>query len=162
MKKAGMKKLGWILFIYAVCLLVLSACGQSEQPGSQMLRPQMIDVDLNVPEQVDVGELVTIEATVTLESEPVENADEVIYEIWEQGKRTEAERIEGMHRGNGVYAIDYTFDQNGVYYVVSHVTLREMHNMPRKRIIVGEVDPALLEIEEPNIRSMEELQHLQK
>ena len=55
--------------------------------------------------------------------------------------------------------MERTFDEDGVYYVISHVTVEEMHNMPRKRIIVGEVAPQELEEEEPHHDTMEEHEH---
>ena len=46
----------------------------------------MIDVELSLPETAEPGENVRIAAWVTLEGENVENADEVVFEIWKHGK----------------------------------------------------------------------------
>lgn len=138
-------------------VLVIAGCGAPLQ-GSQtaLPTPRMIDVELSLPETAEPGETVRIAAWVTLDGENVENADEVEFEIWKHGQREHAEHTHGTHIGDGIYVMERSFAEDGVYYVISHVTVEEMHNMPRKRIIVGEVDPQVLEEEEPHANTMEE------
>lgn len=148
------------LIIAALIVLVAAGCSGDKENSQQSLPiPRMIDVELSLPETAEPGENVRIAAWVTLEGENVENADEVVFEIWKHGQREHAEKTHGTHVGDGVYVMERTFDEDGVYYVISHVTVEEMHNMPRKRIIVGEVDPQELEEEEPHHDTMEEHEH---
>lgn len=141
----------------AVLLFLLAGCGTSGEEGPHSMPDgQMIEVDLRVPEEADPGQSVLLEAKVTFEGENVEDADEVVFEIWKQGHREAGEKVEVGHQGEGIYSLEKTFEESGVYYVVSHVTLREMHNMPRKRIVVGDVPPEELEKEEPRKMMMDE------
>ncbi|MEB3102602.1 FixH family protein [Ferviditalea candida] len=129
--------------IFAVLLLSLfnllfSACA-SNQPDNKEEIPQIIDVKIHTePETgIEPGKPVTIEAWVTQGSEYVDDADEVEFEIWNKTRPDDKhELIKGKLQGKGVYSIQKTFDAPGSYYVVSHVTARGMHNMPRKELTV--------------------------
>jgi hypothetical protein len=131
------------MIIFSLILFILSGCSgvnKSEEGHVGIPTPQMIEVQLTTgPERLMPNEPVNIIAKVTLEGESVENADEVTFEIWEEGHQEQSEKIAGKHKGEGIYSITKTFAEKGVYYVVSHVTLREMHNMPRLKLVVGDV-----------------------
>ncbi|MGG0716874.1 FixH family protein [Robertmurraya massiliosenegalensis] len=117
------------MFIFVI---MLTACSKKE---SEL---PYVEVDLSVtPEQADVGEMVTIEAKVTYGDEVVTDADEVSFEIW-RAHDEEHEKIEIEHAGEGNYRLEKTFEQEGTYYVISHVTARDMHNMPKREFVIGE------------------------
>jgi hypothetical protein len=125
-------------------IILLSACGTnpSESINGSSGIPQMIDVGISTepsPDQLMPHEPVTIQAKVTLNGEEVNDADEVMFEIWQDGKQDQSEKVAGTPIQNGLYTTEQTFHEPGVYYVVSHVTLREMHNMPKLKLVVGEV-----------------------
>lgn len=110
-------------------------CNNQEEQNEEV---QFIEVDIQVPDKIEPNESVELGALVTLGDEKVEDAQEVKFEIWEQGQETEHEMIPGKHAGDGLYMITKSFGKDGVYYVVAHVTARDMHNMPRKEVIVGD------------------------
>lgn len=131
-----MKK--YVLLILAM-MLVLAGCGSKndDTQGQSLPTPAMIDVALTLsPDHIEAGTSVTISAKVTQANENVEDADEVLFEVWKKDDK-EHEMINGVHQGEGVYTIEKSFDAEGVYYVISHVTARSMHNMPKKEFIVG-------------------------
>src|SRR5690554_82627 len=76
------------IFIIAIVLtLILAACGEDDANNG---RPQMIDVQISTePDMLMPGEPVKIIAKVTLQDENVEDADEVLFEIWEDGHKEE-------------------------------------------------------------------------
>ncbi|MFD1038858.1 FixH family protein [Virgibacillus byunsanensis] len=131
------------LFLFII-IVVLSACGQEEDSssGNNEDAVQAIDVQLEAPEQVNADELTVFSATVTQADNPVEDADEVDFEIWKDTEKDESEMIEAKHEGNGVYAIEKAFSKEGIYMVQSHVTARGMHAMPQKEVRVGDVEPS--------------------
>ena len=86
--------------------------------------------------QKHVNEEVVNEALVTQGDEEVKDANEVKFEIWKSGQE-EHKKIIGKHQGNGIYSITKTFQEEGDYSIIAHVTARDMHNMPKKDIIVG-------------------------
>lgn len=129
-----MKKL---IFIFFSVLLVATmvACSNSKETSDEI--PKMLNVDLTIhPEKGKVNQPIIFEAKVTQGSENVNDADKVIFEIW-RSKAEKHEKIQVKHAKNGVYSLKKIFDQEGTYYVISHVTARGMHNMPKKEFVIG-------------------------
>lgn len=133
-----MKRLLAIGFFLTV--LMLSACGSKEEhvddgATSSDEVPEMLEVDLTVPETAVAGEAVTFTAAVTQGEEIVEDADEVKFEVLNLSSG-EKEMIDGSLNEDKLYTIDYTFKTNGTYDITSHVTARSMHTMPTKQIAI--------------------------
>ena len=130
-----MKRLLAIGTVFAV--LALSACGANEKPEPTTVDevPELIEVELTVPETATVGNEVTFTAAVTQGSEIVEDADEVEFEI-KNVTSGEEEKLEASLNEEKQYTITYTFETNGQYDITSHVTARDMHTMPTKPITV--------------------------
>ncbi|RDW17086.1 FixH family protein [Oceanobacillus chungangensis] len=125
-----------ILFIMLV-ISVLTACGtKDENTGSEELVP--LEVEFSVPETAEVDEEVKLIATVTYGEESVTEADEVTFELWEQGMEDESTMIEATNKGDGTYTTETTFDHDGIYEMFAHVTAKDMHTMPKKLITIGE------------------------
>lgn len=128
-----MKKL-FLLLVSLLAVGFMTACSQQEDKDAE---PQFIDVKLSVtPEKGELNEPVTMEAKVTYGDEDVTDA-EVQFEIW-RAHDEEHEKIEIEHAENGIYRFEKSFEQEGTYYVISHVTAKEMHNMPKKEFVIGE------------------------
>lgn len=129
-----MKKL---LALIALSLL-LAACGTDEDATSgtgEMVHP--IEVEVLTPEEGDAGEWL-LEAYVTQNGEPVNDANEVKFEVYKQNSKEDSDMIDYTNVEEGVYSITYTFDEDGVYYMIPHVTARSMHTMPTHQIIIGD------------------------
>jgi uncharacterized lipoprotein NlpE involved in copper resistance len=127
-----MKKYFLILMISFALVLI----GCSNEKNDDEVR-EMIEVDLQVPEKAEPNQEIEIYAKVTQGKEIVDDAYEVKFEIWKSGDDNH-EMIDSKHTKDGIYPITYQFKEEGLYYVVSHVTARGMHNMPKKEIIVGQ------------------------
>lgn len=128
-----MKKMIFALLVLWLGVGFLTACSQDEE-----VEPLFIEVDLKVsPEKGEVDEPVTFEAKVTYGEENVTDADEVLFEIW-RAHDEDHEKIEVEHAEDGIYRLEQTFEREGTYYIISHVTARDMHNMPKKEFVIGE------------------------
>ncbi|MFB6467492.1 FixH family protein [Cytobacillus sp. Hz8] len=131
-------------FIIMACLLViLTACGkkddqQAEQTDGDMAA--LINAKIEMPEKVEVGEKVPIAVRVTRNDQPVDDADEVKFEIWMDGDKDTSKTVAAKHTKNGLYQMNQTFEHNGTYYIQSHVTARSMHSMPKQAIQIGETE----------------------
>lgn len=137
-----MRKVFVTMMVVATSLLLV-ACGQSESEPQvdveQALQP--LNVDILTPENAfEPGVEGKIEILVTEGDDPVSDADEVLFEIWEHGQQEESEHIEGELEDDGKYFLTYTFEEEGYYYVVPHVTARGKHTMPRQAFNVGGVE----------------------
>lgn len=128
-----MKRL--LFLVLAIGLfLIISACNNQDNTGEEL--PEFVEVVLTVkPETGQVNEPMSFEAKVTQGEENVEDA-EVTFEIW-RAKDEKHEKIEVKHSEKGIYELEKSFQQEGTYYIISHVTARDMHNMPKKEFIVG-------------------------
>jgi hypothetical protein len=147
-----MKKFLFLVLII-VSVLSISACNNNDDKVDEL--PEFVEVVLTVnPEKGNANEPITFEAKVTQGDENVEDADKVTFEIW-RAKDEKHEKIEVKHAEDGIYRLEKPFAQEGTYYIISHVSARDMHNMPKKEFIVGTAS----EPEDPNESkdSMEEM-----
>ncbi|MBY0145993.1 FixH family protein [Neobacillus niacini] len=132
-----MKKI-LFLSLMVLSVLIISACNNKEkQEQADDKLPEFVEVNLSVtPEHGKANEPIIFEAKVTQGEENVEDADEVKFEIW-RAKDEKHEKIEVEHSEDGIYRLEKAFEQEGTYYIISHVTARDMHNMPKKEFVVG-------------------------
>jgi tetrahydromethanopterin S-methyltransferase subunit B len=116
--------------------LALASCSSQKEKQSSI--PKMLDVNLSIsPQKGVVNQSITFNATVTQGKERVNDADEVTFEIW-RSMNPNHEKIDVKKGKNGVYSLTKTFQQDGTYYVISHITARGMHNMPKKEFVIGQ------------------------
>jgi YtkA-like len=149
-----MKKFGLLMVILLVT--ILGACGNDEENTQNQEVPEFLEVEINLPEEnLEVGAVINLEAYVSQGGEAVEDADEVKFEVLKQDD-TESEMLEGEHSGEGIYKAKKTFATEGVYSVTAHVTARDMHNMPKKELIVGNPTSAVPSTEDQETDSHEE------
>lgn len=126
------------IFIVLMITVILSGCGEevdTNKVGSGM--PSMVEVTIVNEDNLNVGEQVELSAQVKQGKEFVNDADEVIFEVWESGLREQGIKLDGKLKKDGTYAVHYTFDHDGVYYMFAHTTARSMHVMPKMKLIVG-------------------------
>ncbi|MGD6776763.1 FixH family protein [Sutcliffiella horikoshii] len=129
-----MKKL---LLVVVPFLLLLVGCTSASEEKTSL---EVVEVEITLPEQVEKEEEVVVKTLVTQGEEKVEDAKEVQIEIWnvEKGKEN-SELLDAEHVGDGVYEVKHSFGEKGVYRVQSHVTARDMHVMPTKQLVVGDM-----------------------
>ncbi|WP_043933199.1 FixH family protein [Bacillus sp. EB01] len=138
-----MKKL--MVIMVGLLALVLSGCGSTQEKndasnGAKKEPPKMVEVMFMVPEKLEQNKEAELKVHVTQGKENVDDANEVKFEITRQGQST-SEMIDAELQGDGIYSIKKTFTEAGKYEVVSHVTARDMHTMPKVVIDVAG-DPA--------------------
>lgn len=128
--------------LLVIAILLLAGCGQqnaadhNHDQGSNPPSLQPVEVQISIqPEQAESGKPVTILATVTQGDEKVDDADEVVFEIWRDDEQ-QHEKLDGTPENNGVYSVSKTFEHPGLYNVIAHVTARDMHTMPLEKITV--------------------------
>ncbi len=126
-----------VVILAMLTLLFISACNNNNKDSTGDDLPEFVDVKLTIsPENGQVNEPIMFEAKVTQGNENVEDADSVSFEIW-RSKDEVHEKVEVKHAENGIYRLERSFNQEGTYYIISHVSARDMHNMPKKEFIIG-------------------------
>lgn len=127
------------LFLMAFVLVLMAACTQKEQSTNDTEEmPLPISVDLTVTEEVDVNGTVEMAAVVTQGDDKVEDANEVVFEVWEEGQKADGMMIEATNEKEGLYTAETSFDHDGLFHIQVHVTARGMHSMPVKEVTVGD------------------------
>ncbi|MGO4500245.1 FixH family protein [Paenibacillus sp. 2RAB27] len=122
--------------------VLLAGCQDSSHGGMEMAdmdhnSMEMIQVDVKViPELPKIKEQVELIATITQDGVNVKKANEITFEIWKEGQSDDHEKIKGVKKSDGVYAITKTFSQAGTYSVTTHTTAAGMHTMPTKQFKV--------------------------
>ncbi|WP_052712216.1 FixH family protein [Domibacillus indicus] len=146
-----------IIWLVAGLVFMLAACtSEKEQAANKPTEP--IEALLNVPERAGLGEEITLSTKVTQNGEPVNDADEVKYEIWKDGSKENSEMVEASLKENGVYTASKIFEEEAAYHVQVHVTARNLHTMPKSVIAIGNAAvPA--EEEETTEQDMESMDH---
>ena len=133
-----MKKMMWL----GLPFLLLAGCGSEEADSAgtgEMIEEVM--VEFNTEPQADPAEEVLLSVTLSQGDEVVEDASEVVYEVWESGDRNNSEMITAEHTKDGIYEAETSFEEEGLYYMQAHTTARGMHVMPKQEITVGNPDP---------------------
>lgn len=130
------RKIG--LFLFIIVLGTLVACSKKEEPITEVDPIEPLVVELTVTEAAEVGETVEMKALVTMGDEKIEDADEVVYEVWEEGKKSESEMIDAVNEEEGIYTAVTSFDHDGLFHIQVHVTARAQHTMPVKAVTVGD------------------------
>ncbi|MER3112610.1 FixH family protein [Bacillus altitudinis] len=120
-------------------LALLSACGNSAASNDKGEVPELLEVKLTGPEQVEKNENVIVKAAVTYGDTPVDDADDVQFEVWKDGDKDNSKMIQPKKENKGVYELHTAFKQDGLYIIQVHVTAKQQHNMPKTNIHVGDV-----------------------
>ncbi|MFS0873571.1 FixH family protein [Paenibacillus xylanilyticus] len=139
----------WFMPFIVLILLTVGCSYEEQSPSGEM--PEMIKVQLMIPDKVSVKEDVALQIKLTQGDQPVNDADHVQFQVWNEQDEPEASLDQGMMSaeelesrgatkavsiGDGVYEVNYTFQEPGVYVVQAHVTSGAMHTMPRTKVTV--------------------------
>ncbi|MGE8077466.1 FixH family protein [Peribacillus loiseleuriae] len=118
-----------------VCLLILAGCSASDEPKATKAVGLEVNVKSN-PKDAKLLEPVKIIATVTNDGVEVSEKAEVMFELIKKDGATLGS-INPENIGNGKYQIETIFDEEGVYQIISHVSLENAHEMPIHEINVS-------------------------
>lgn len=140
-------KFSWIFGI----VIFLAACTTEESGQGEM--PEIIEAEILVSEDIETGNNQQLQVLVTQGDEPVEDASEVLFELWNDTEGTDSERAEAIHIGEGIYQIEEIFENTGVYSVQTHVTARGLHVMPKHQFHVGDVTDEQIEEAKENAKN---------
>lgn len=112
----------------------VSTKGKAQKASSAEEKPVSVEIYVDA-KQIKPGQKTTIKALVTQGDKKVNDADDVMFEIWKKGE-DHHQKKKGKSQGNGVYSVANTFDSSGTYVIMSHVTAHGQHTMPKKSITV--------------------------
>ncbi len=129
------------LFTAAAFMLMMVTAGCGSQEAEQKdehkghdsgMASEAIQVEIEIETSpAKVNEEIVFEAIVTQGGEPVEDAKEVEFEFEREGEE-ETEKVMVEHQENGIYRLEKSFTEEGLYTIITHVTARDMHSMPKE------------------------------
>ncbi len=137
MMKKMMTRFGVVFGLFG--LFILGACGTEKEAESAAVPQSMepVEAELTVAATAEKGETVPLSVHVTQEGQPVDDADEIKFEVWKNDAKEESDMIKATLTKDGVYEAETTFAEEAVYTVQVHVTARSMHTMPTTKVTVG-------------------------
>ena len=106
-------------------LLVLLLAGCSAQAKEEGLVVTLQASD----EQLEAFEPVKFTAVVTHNGEAVTEGADIFFELIKEEEYTIG-TVNPTNAGDGKYIVETSFDEAGVYKVISHVTVNGLHEMP--------------------------------
>lgn len=135
-------------YVYAAlfcCLFIVAGCASNAAPNDDSksggeevsLEPPKVEVMIQ-PERPQPNEKTLIQAKVTHADEAVNDAS-ITFEIKTEGK--DPVKKEAARTGEGLYEIEYTFDDAGQYIVIPHTDANGMHVMFDHPVTVGDPPP---------------------
>ncbi|WP_214798030.1 MULTISPECIES: FixH family protein [unclassified Exiguobacterium] len=135
--KKMMTRFGVVFGLFG--LFILGACGTEKEAESAAVPQSMepVEAELTVAATAEKGETVPLSVHVTQEGQPVDDADEIKFEVWKNDAKEESDMIKATLTKDGVYEAETTFAEEAVYTVQVHVTARSMHTMPTTKVTVG-------------------------
>ncbi|WP_214703616.1 MULTISPECIES: FixH family protein [unclassified Exiguobacterium] len=140
--KKMMTRFGVVFGLFG--LFILGACGTEKEAESAAVPQSMepVEAELTVAATAEKGETVPLSVHVTQEGQPVDDADEIKFEVWKNDAKEESDMIKATLTKDGVYEAEATFAEEAVYTVQVHVTARSMHTMPTTNVTVGHPETA--------------------
>ncbi|EZH64937.1 hypothetical protein DH09_20745 [Bacillaceae bacterium JMAK1] len=128
-----------MLIFIGACFL-LSACNSNQEEQELTLSTEPINVEVLNDTSATLDEEWTLQVEVTQEDEPVEDANEVVIEVWTEGHKENSAMIPAEHSSEGIYEAELAFqEKDTIYYIQPHVTARGMHSMPVHEVeVTGE------------------------
>lgn len=128
----------YVKYLMLFGLMTLLAACTANGSGTDEV-PEVVEADIVVPAEMDEGGEYQLQVQVTQGGEAVEDASEVLFELWNDSEGGDSSRVEAVHVGDGLYEIDQAFEVAGIYSVQTHITARSMHVMPKRQFQVGDV-----------------------
>ena len=157
-----MKK-GLLAFsIVALFMIASCAIGQNQSIQYQEDTFDTLEADLNAPSETALHEPVTISVRVTLGEEPFTDVENVDFEIWRNGERDSGTTVAAQKADSGVYTLDTSFEEDGIYHIQAYVEADEEHLTSSKRIIAGDVSETDLEAAEQEFQQEQDQEKAQE
>lgn len=125
-----------LLTAFFITIFLIVGCSNNEEE-----LPEFVEVSVETePSTVKVNQEIKIIAKVIQGKDAVIDAEEMQFEVWKEGQTDDQhEKIDGqLDKKEKIYYLNKTFNKSGKYYVIAHVTARDMHTMPKIELEVAE------------------------
>lgn len=127
------------LYMCTLLLVLLAGCQANEKPEDKEVSNliETMEATIAVKGNLAPGKEIILETKVRAGSQPVSEADEVLFEVRKSGQ-DKREMLDAKSTGSGTYQVMHTFSKSGTYYITVHVTANNQHVMPEKKVVIPE------------------------
>lgn len=158
-----MKKGLFVFSLVALFMIASCAIGQNQSDPNGPGSVDTLEAELHAPSETALVESVTIEVMVTYGAEPVTDANRVTVEIWKNGERDEGRSLPAVETDPGVYALETSFREDGIYHIQASVEAGSEEIEPVVvRMIAGDVSETELEAAEQEFQQEEDQEKAQE
>ncbi|UOQ84105.1 FixH family protein [Gracilibacillus salinarum] len=133
-----MKKIVMITLLTAL----LSACSANQlndDAAKQYHTEQPLTITIDSPSNIEANTETPINVTLQQNIAPAENVQSISAEVWMPLQPEVKKEVALALQEPGVYHMDYTFAEDGIYYLQVRAESEQSDIMPTKRLIVGEL-----------------------
>ncbi|MBP1989519.1 FixH family protein [Paenibacillus eucommiae] len=131
-----------------VIVAILGGCTANVSSADKNGLIPHLTVDLQVAANIESGDVRTFSIEVKQGDQPFEDAEQVEFEVWPEENKEATMILSGQKKGPGIYSVNQTFAEEGLYIVKCRVTSKDYQLMPSKRFAVGDVALQQLVIKE--------------
>jgi hypothetical protein len=153
-----------LLAFSVVALFMIASCAigqnQSDQQGPGSL--DTLEAEIHAPSETALNEPVMLQVYVTYGEEPVTDANRVTFEIWKNGHRDAGETMDAEESDPGMYSLETSFTEDGIYHIQSFVEAGSEQIEPSVRVIAGDVSESELEAAEQEFQQEEDQEKAQE
>lgn len=139
-----MKKAHAMLFLVVICL-ILQGCSVRSDAADLYKKEKPLEVEMVLPESISSNEEIMIQASLTQDGKPIEDAGFVHFEIWKQDRSVSYPMKEAKAAGNGTYQMAVTFKSDGLYVFKVHAGTNDSLISPQMQFVVGELSDTEME-----------------
>ncbi|GAF23181.1 hypothetical protein JCM19047_2980 [Bacillus sp. JCM 19047] len=129
-----------LLFTIISMTVFLSACSFTSNNPEAYTAFQPLQVRVELPDSISEGGKQTIYASVSQGEEEITDAELVRFEVW-SNNHEQHEYVTATAEGNGIYAVEVDFNQEGLYFAKAFTQVGDLYAMPTKRFAVGKITP---------------------
>lgn len=138
--------------IAALFVMFLTACSNEQDVVTLYKQENPIHMEMDIPEKFNENQQETIKVKLTQAGEPVEDADYVHFEIWNQEGTVHYAMEQATEEKNGIYSLSKEFQEEGLYFLQVHASNDGSIVMPQMQFVVGKLTENDVEFLESNAK----------
>ncbi|MFC4402191.1 FixH family protein [Gracilibacillus xinjiangensis] len=137
-------KRNWI-WLMAVILMACSS-NQVKDSSAELYHTEYpLEADIALPAEMIADQEIEVEILLTKNGQPIEDLEDVQIRIWQDKHGGQTKETIVPYNQEGWYRTNIVLDDDGIYYLQLHASLKNSSIMPTKRFIVGELSSKELE-----------------
>ncbi|MFC4322261.1 FixH family protein [Litchfieldia salsa] len=123
------------LLFLMIFTIVVSGCSLKEGTEALYKQENVLKIEVELPAEIKINEQYEFKAIFTERDRNVTDIENIKFTFWKNGEN--GEELIPENKGKGIYTIEKTFEEEGLYFVKVEANTIESKVMPTKQFIVG-------------------------